>query len=291
MIDLIYAIPDTTIIDDDLCERDGSSKIINGTVYDQSNPSGIEVLTGAGGCDSVLLIDLNYTATVVNDLINTLCFGESIVVDGVLYDANNPTGMERIIQANGCDSIINVALDFYNEPSFTYSFDTIVGQSMYQISILEEEQIESITWSAADLNCLDCTDPILTTDGNTTLTADIRDINGCDVTISLPILIDSDDFLVPIYVPNVMSLNSVTGNDRIMPVLPAGIIGTYDLYIYDRWGGMIYSINGRRTDDVNGGWNGMIDEEAVSTGVYPYAMTIYIEGIDPIIKKGAVTVL
>ena len=32
--------------------------VVNGIVYDESNPNGIEVLTGIGGCDSTVSISL-----------------------------------------------------------------------------------------------------------------------------------------------------------------------------------------------------------------------------------------
>jgi len=41
------------------CEGDGYSVIVNGTVYDENNPIGIEVITGAG-CDSIVTIDLQF---------------------------------------------------------------------------------------------------------------------------------------------------------------------------------------------------------------------------------------
>ena len=36
------------------CEGDGYSVVVNGTVYDEMNPSGTETLTGINGCDSIV---------------------------------------------------------------------------------------------------------------------------------------------------------------------------------------------------------------------------------------------
>ncbi len=65
-------------------------------------------------------IPLNDTVVVYNggpaesDLVQTLCTGDSVLVNGVVYDELNPSGQEIIPggAANGCDSIINVTLNF-----------------------------------------------------------------------------------------------------------------------------------------------------------------------------------
>ncbi len=97
-----------------ICE--GESITVNGTVYDQNNSSGVEIIPGgaANGCDSMIMVNLVILNNVTNDLVATLCDGESIEVNGATYDANNPSGTEVIGggAANGCDSIVNVSLSF-----------------------------------------------------------------------------------------------------------------------------------------------------------------------------------
>ncbi|MCB0653060.1 MAG: hypothetical protein KDC85_17425, partial [Saprospiraceae bacterium] len=103
-----------------LCE--GESIIVNGTTYDQNLPSGTETLTGlaANGCDSIINVTLQFMAAPVFNLNQTLCEGESLVVNGTTYDQNTPTGTETLtgLAANGCDSIINVTLNFLTAPVF-----------------------------------------------------------------------------------------------------------------------------------------------------------------------------
>ena len=74
------------------------SVVVNGTVYDMSNPSGTEVLSNASvnGCDSTVFVNLNFNTTITEDLSPTLCHGESILVNGTVYDQDNPTGSEMI---------------------------------------------------------------------------------------------------------------------------------------------------------------------------------------------------
>ena len=116
-IDLSYDPVISETLDLTLC--DGESIVVNGTVYNESNPSGSEFLPNASvnGCDSTVIIDLDFYAIAEYNLSPTLCFGESISVNGTTYDQNNPTGTEIIANAsiNSCDSTVFVSLNFYPE--------------------------------------------------------------------------------------------------------------------------------------------------------------------------------
>ncbi|MEL6275166.1 MAG: hypothetical protein AAFU03_08695, partial [Bacteroidota bacterium] len=101
-------------ITETLCS--GGSLLVNGTIYDESNPTGTEIfLNGSiNGCDSIVIIDLSFAEQVTFNLTETLCPGEELTVNGVSYNAANPTGSETILggSVNGCDSVVNVNLSF-----------------------------------------------------------------------------------------------------------------------------------------------------------------------------------
>ncbi|MEZ4936506.1 MAG: LamG-like jellyroll fold domain-containing protein [Crocinitomicaceae bacterium] len=88
--------------------------MINGTAYNASNPSGVEVFTNIGpfGCDSTVTINLNVLAALDSTLDSTICTYDSIVVNGTTYNAANPTGTEVFsnIGPNGCDSTVTINL-------------------------------------------------------------------------------------------------------------------------------------------------------------------------------------
>jgi hypothetical protein len=47
------------------CEGDGYSIIIDGTVYDESNPTGTDTITGIGpACDTIVTIDLTFAPNI-----------------------------------------------------------------------------------------------------------------------------------------------------------------------------------------------------------------------------------
>ena len=131
----------------------GESLIINGTQYDESNPTGTEILAGASinGCDSTLNVSLSFFAPATSDFTDTLCEGESLVFNGTTYDANNPTGTETLVGAasNGCDSIINISLDFLPAPEAGLTGSTSIcgGESTSLTFVLSGGSSFDITYS------------------------------------------------------------------------------------------------------------------------------------------------
>ncbi|NUO00239.1 MAG: gliding motility-associated C-terminal domain-containing protein [Saprospiraceae bacterium] len=111
-VSLSFIQPVATNLSPTLCP--GETVVVNGNTYDENMPSGQETLVSALGCDSIVTIALNYFPASVNNLSQTLCEGEQLVVNGTVYDQNNPAGTEIIVggSVNGCDSSIVVALQF-----------------------------------------------------------------------------------------------------------------------------------------------------------------------------------
>ena len=111
------------------CQGDGYSVTVNGTVYNESNPTGTEVLTSANGCDSTVTISLVFKPKATNTINQTLCTGGSIVVNGTTYNEANPSGIETIAggAANGCDSVITVNLSFNSFATSTVDYDGCQG--------------------------------------------------------------------------------------------------------------------------------------------------------------------
>jgi hypothetical protein len=93
----------------------GESIEINGTLYNSNNPGGLEVLSGAAanGCDSVLRINITPIEESFSNFREELCEDDQIMINGTVYDKANPTGTEVIVggAANGCDSIVEIALE------------------------------------------------------------------------------------------------------------------------------------------------------------------------------------
>jgi len=132
VVDLAFFPPAVFNLNETLCE--GESITVNGTLYDQANPTGTETLAGAStnGCDSVVNVNLSFFPPAVFDLNETLCEGESITVNGTLYNQTNPTGTETLAgaSANGCDSVVNVNLNFFPPAIFDLNQTLCEGESI-----------------------------------------------------------------------------------------------------------------------------------------------------------------
>ncbi len=131
-IQLFFDNPVVENLNDWLCP--GESYLINGTLYDQNNPSGTEILANASsqGCDSTVIIALNFYPQETSTFSTTLCPGESIIINGESFDAANPTGTQVLANAtsNGCDSIINVTVSFHTPAIQTLDTTICAGRSL-----------------------------------------------------------------------------------------------------------------------------------------------------------------
>ena len=96
------------------CEGSGFFITVNGTVYDETNPSGIETLASVGGCDSIVFIDITFYPESFGSETYAGCIGDgySVNVNGTTYNEANPSGTELLINMFGCDSTVTVNLTF-----------------------------------------------------------------------------------------------------------------------------------------------------------------------------------
>ncbi|MFN7115153.1 MAG: gliding motility-associated C-terminal domain-containing protein [Saprospiraceae bacterium] len=131
-INLQFFPTSETTIDTTLCT--GETLTVNGTVYNEQNPRGTELLVGASanGCDSLINIRLNYLPPAIFNLNRTICEDDTIIVNGRTYNRLNPSGTETLIGAstNGCDSIININLSFFPRATFDLNRTLCAGDSI-----------------------------------------------------------------------------------------------------------------------------------------------------------------
>ncbi|WP_223265889.1 hypothetical protein, partial [Vicingus serpentipes] len=71
---------------------------------------GTEVLTAASGCDSTITVTLTELPLITGVLDSTICSGDSFMFNGTTYDASNTSGVETLVAASGCDSLVTVTV-------------------------------------------------------------------------------------------------------------------------------------------------------------------------------------
>lgn len=126
------------------------------------------------------------------------------------------------------DPVINFTDTSFNASAWLWSFGDIPGST----SILQNPTFEYAE--------PDCYQVVLT----------VTSIDGCIDTAMQNVCIGPD---ATIYVPNAFTPNDDGTNDLFMPVGSGLDPEKFEMWIFDRWGNMIYY-----TDDLNKGWDGRV---------------------------------
>ena len=153
------------IINDDIIQLcTGSYVIINGVTYDGNNPTGSAQFVASNGCDSIRIIEIIEVNQIINNIEETICFGDSIVIDGVTYNEDNPVMTDTVVSSNGCDSIVNINITVLDQITGAFNETICYGDSI----LVNANYYSSINPSGTD-----------------TLIAS----NGCDSIVSINITI------------------------------------------------------------------------------------------------------
>jgi gliding motility-associated-like protein len=297
-IDLRFVQPISVLIDDNLCKDD--DMVINGITYDIGNPFGQNTLVSAAGCDSVITVDLTFTELELDIRSKSVCPEESTkgsiqiraINSGVppySYTINEGTSASidrfpmnitdldpasysiNVYDAEGCSYHQNVTVRDVQRMDLNIEY-VETGEGTYDLELQHTGSIDSFYWvTQGDLSCEDCMSPSIQIDGNTVITAVVIDENGCDR--SVQILIEYKRG-VQAEMANVLNTRSNVGNNRLYLTLenPEGL--EYDIYVYSRWGDLIYQAQGLQPNDPSSGWDGTKGGKILNTGVYIYKIMI-----------------
>ena len=125
----------------DGCQGDGYSVMVGTSMYNEGNPSGIDTLVAANGCDSVVTTTLVFKPNATGTETYDGCQGDgySVMVGSSLYNEGNPSGIDTLVAANGCDSVVTTTLIFKPNATGTETYDgcqgdgysVMVGSSLY----------------------------------------------------------------------------------------------------------------------------------------------------------------
>ena len=260
-IDLTFLPSSEITIEESLCKGGNYQLEVNETIYDINNPSGVEILSTVDGCDSTILINLNFTDEIVEEFNVVVCEGEdySVEINGTIYNQNNPTGVEAF-NLDQCDSVVMVNLEFA-EPST----DSILyyGCRNDGYSVVVNEVIYNET--------------------NPEGVEVLQSVFGCDslIYIDLEYIDGGCDF----FIPNVINTKSEYPNNTFQ--IYTSDTCEYSIekfFIFDRWGAMVYAGEGPVS------WDGFFNGKKVRQGVYVYYLIIDNQ-CDKVTKTGSITVL
>lgn len=252
------------------CKGSDYSVKINGNLYNETNPSGIELMHTINGCDSIIIVNLQYTENYETNIIYFGCQndGYSVRINDKIYDQNNPLGNEIVLSAIGCDSIYHINLTFYKKDTIRLIYDGCVGDKYYIIvgdKLYDESNDKGSEYFTNQFGC----DSIV-----------IVDLNYKDC-------VKLYDELCKIKVPNIFSPDNNGLNDTFfINYNELCELKEFHVFIFDRWGNNIFYSN-----DIKFKWNGRKNDKELVSGVYTYIIRyLPLYGSEKI-KAGDITLI
>ncbi len=109
----------------------GESIEVNGRIYDNTRVYGEErIARGAGLCDSIVIVDLKFlNDEIITNLTPTLCAGETLTINGRVYNEQRTSGIERFTRPNGCDSLVVIKLNYVSTTPTRIAKTLCAGQN------------------------------------------------------------------------------------------------------------------------------------------------------------------
>ncbi len=125
---------DERVFRQELCEDQDFT--INGEVYNFSNPSGVEYIPNATGCDSIYTISIIELSPSDTTLEVGLCSAIDTLINGQVYNESTTMGESTLTNAEGCDSIVSVIVEIA-APSVDFITESCPGDTEGTITITD----------------------------------------------------------------------------------------------------------------------------------------------------------
>ena len=197
------------------CQGDGYEIEVNGTIYNESNPSGIETNGNTGECLTNVEVNLVFLSSDLSSIEESICEGESITIGGQSY-SNEGNFTQNFVNSNGCDSIVNISIlmqsiletdlqynicegesievggqSFSNAGNFTQSFSSVNGcDSIVNISITMQSAIRTDRqYNICEGESIEVGGQSYSNSGN--FTQNYLQSNGCDSIVNISITMQS----------------------------------------------------------------------------------------------------
>lgn len=169
--------------------------------------------------------------------------------------------------------------------------DTIVLEINGQANILVDEITGdniNYQWMPSEgLSCDDCLNPIIEEYVNELYQLTVTDTHGCEATLDVHVRVKK---LTEVYIPNIFSPSNGDGNnDRFTLYGNENIDIINEMYVYDRWGNLIFNNSNFPANDPSYGWDARFKNSMVVNGVYVYLFKITTTEGEELIFTGDVT--
>jgi gliding motility-associated-like protein len=109
----------------------------------------------------------------------------------------------------------------------------------------------------------------------------------CQPCAGIPPTVGLDAF----YVPTAFSPNGDGVNDQLTISVTSEILGIELFNVYDRYGGLVFSLNNVAPDQMGLGWDGTFDRQEVPNGVYVYIIRVMAINGSTLADEGTITLI
>ncbi len=294
---LRYADDIQVTVMDTICP--GDQIAVGNSIYNVDNLSGMDTIPGVVGCDTVVTVNLSIDTisysidvfpscpnaadgilTVFNDrpiatyLLSIDNQTYTISVDPVEIAGLSGGQYELMVESTlGCRISESIIIDEFQIDAPQINTE-VVGLDSQRLDIEFQGIIDSISWSSTSTRiCSNCPSIIIDPRITETYTVDILESSGCTFSTSLQVG-DGSPIPVRFYMPNTISPNVTTANSRLYLQTSDPNIVSYDLFIYNRWGDLLFENFNVPPNEFNGGWDGTNRGIRIEQGVYVYLVEI-----------------
>lgn len=231
-----------------------------------------DIFNAFSGCDSIVTTNLTIKPIIQSTQNSSICQGETFSV-GLHYYSVSGTYSDTLITGSGCDSVVisNVTVNPLPNPSL--GNDTLMCPGEF-IVLTPGIGFSKYIWSdGSDLDSLYVTQPG---------TYSVHVFEGlCSASDTISI----DDCGIELWFPNVFTPNHDGLNETFRPVAQ-GIITSYQIIIFNRWGQKLYESN-----DAIIGWDGTSEGKQCPDGVYFYIAEYNVDTARQRTTRGSITLL
>jgi len=278
-VNLIF-YDDTAKVKQTLCWSD--TVVVGDSVFSLTHPAGMVTLTGAAhtGCDSIVDVELVFQLPDTTLVRDTICWYDSVRVNGHLYVMGHNEGLE-FIPTPDCDSVVVVrlfspydvmpSLDFVTKDSICY------GETVRLTAVSSLIDPVYIWYKNDSIFCDSCDEAFARIIRGDRIGLTGIDRYGCTLTTGrqLEVLMDYG-----VYIPNVFSPNVDGFNDKFTLYANKKGVELVLLRIFDRWGNLVYET---AHHDVHAfqheGWDGTFHGKKMDPGVFVYVAVVrFVDG-------------
>ncbi len=100
-----------------------------------------EMYISQSGCDSIVTTVTTLLESSITNLEESICIGESITINGTIYDENNTMGQTVLTNYLGCDSLVNVNIEILPTYNTTNIIDVQEGETVLGAVITNDTTI------------------------------------------------------------------------------------------------------------------------------------------------------